>query len=49
MAPPDGSHLRLIRVPDPLASYIRPLARDFRHTAGLIAAGFPVGDGIILF
>lgn len=48
MATAEGSHLRLIRDPDPLASYIRPLGRDLGHTADLIAAGFPVGDGIII-
>jgi len=41
-------YLRLHREPDPLASYLRPLERDYKHTAELISAGFSVGSGVIV-
>lgn len=34
--------------PRPLGAYVRPLERDCRHTAALIAQGFPVGTGIVV-
>lgn len=40
------SHLRLVRTD--LASYIRPFTRDFADLARCIAAGYPVGSGVII-
>jgi hypothetical protein len=39
-------HLRLLR--DPLVSYVRPFARDFSHTARLVAGGHRVGSGVVV-
>ncbi len=41
-------HLRIVREPEPLGSYIRPLQRDFRLLKDLIAVGRPIGTGLIL-
>ena len=41
-------YLRLHRAPSPLATYLRPLERDYRHTAELISAGFEVGSGVVV-
>ena len=41
-------YLRLHREPRPLGAYVRRLERDYRHTAALIAQGFPVGTGIVV-
>lgn len=48
MATLERPYLRLHRNPEPLASYLRPLERDYRHIAELISAGFSLGSGIIV-
>ena len=44
----ERSYLWLHREPRPLGAYVRPLERDYTHTAGLISAGLPVGTGIVI-
>ena len=44
----EKSHLRLVRDPEPLGSYIRPLARDYRYAARLIASGLPVAGSLVV-
>jgi len=41
-------HLRLVRDPEPLGSYIRPLERDFRLIEDLLAVRRSIGTGLIL-
>jgi hypothetical protein len=49
MPRPSGvPHLRLVRDPGPVASYVRPFGQDLRRTAQLIAEGLPVGSGIVV-
>jgi hypothetical protein len=48
MTPRERPYLRLHREPEPLGSYLRPLERDYRHTAELVSAGFPVASGVVV-
>ena len=48
MADSERPYLKLVRNPAPLGGYVRPLERDYRHTARLISAGYPAGTGIIV-
>jgi len=44
----ERSHLRVVRDPEPLGSYIRPLHRDYSYSARLLAAGHRVGTGFVV-
>jgi len=46
--PSEVPHLRLVRAPEPVTSYIRPFGRDLRRTAQLVAEGLPVGSGMVV-
>lgn len=41
-------HLRIVREPQPVSSYLRPAARDFSEVARILAAGHDVGRGIVI-
>ena len=44
----EPSYLRLVRPPQPLGAYIRPMERDYRHAATLVASGLPVASGFVV-
>ena len=44
----ERSHLRIVRDPEPLGSYIRPISRDINVLSELLASGQPIGSGIIV-
>ena len=48
MTSQEFSHLRIVREPEPLQSYIRPLHRDYSFVARLLAEGKAVGTGLIV-
>ena len=44
----ERSHLRIVRDPEPLGSYIRPISRDVKLLSELLASGQPIGSGLVL-
>lgn len=44
----ERSHLWLVRDPEPLGSYVRPLARDSKLLTDLLVSGLQVGSGVVL-